>query len=81
MGAGDFRFETVDVTLTPQRSGDGRHFRVVAMVADAHCDPPGKIDTLDVLEKAVNEVLARLLAIGHDVDPGILLPGTIPAPL
>src|SRR5260370_3280148 len=73
MGAGDFRLETVDVTLTPQRSGDGRHFRVVAIVADARCDPQGKIDTHDVFEKAVHEVLTSLLAIGDNIDPGILL--------
>jgi len=35
--------------------------------------PPGKIDTLDVFEKAVHEVLTRLLAIGDNIDPGILL--------
>src|SRR5436190_1874985 len=73
MRAGDFSLKTVDVTPTPQRSGDGRHFRVVAIVADAHRDPPGKIDTLDVFEKAVYEVLTRLLAIGDNIDPGVLL--------
>jgi hypothetical protein len=54
-------------------SGDGRHFRVVTIVADAHRDPSGKIDTLDVFEKAVHEVLARLLAVGDDIDPGVFL--------
>jgi hypothetical protein len=73
MGAGDFSLKTVDVTLTPQRPGDGGHFRVVAIVADAHRDPPGKIDTLDEFEKAVHEVLTRLLTVGDNIDPGVLL--------
>jgi hypothetical protein len=73
MGTGDFSLKTVDVTLAPQRSRDGRHFRIVAIVANAHRDPPGKIDTLDAFEKAVHEVLTRLLAIGDNIDPGVLL--------
>jgi hypothetical protein len=35
--------------------------------------PPGKIDPFDVFEKAVDEVLSRLLAICNDIDPGVLL--------
>jgi hypothetical protein len=73
MGAGNLSLKTVDVTLSPQRSGDGRHFRVAAIAADAHRNPPGKIDTLDVFEEAVHEMLTRLLAIGDNIDPGILL--------
>ncbi len=62
-------------TRPRSRSGavDGRHHRLVAVVADAHLDPPGEIDPLDVLEKAVHEMLARLLAVADDVDAGILL--------
>src|SRR5260221_12422694 len=74
MGAGDCSLETVDAPLAAERSGDGRHFRVVTVVADAHRDPPGEIDTLDVLEKAMHEVLTRLLAVGDDIDPGVFLP-------
>src|SRR6202049_1672806 len=73
MGAGDCGLETVDALLAAKRSGDGRHFRVVAVVADTHRDPPGEIDTLDVLEKAVHEVLQRLLAFGDDINPGVFL--------
>ena len=73
MAAGDCGLETVDALLAAKRSGDGRHFRVVTIVADAHCDPSGKIDTLDVFEKAVHEMLTRLLAVGDDTDPGVFL--------
>ncbi len=33
----------------------------------------GEIDALDPLQEAVDEMLARLLALGDDVDAGILL--------
>jgi hypothetical protein len=33
----------------------------------------GEIDALDLFQKAMNEMLARLLALGDDVDAGILL--------
>ena len=73
VSAGDCGLECVDALLTPQRSGDCRHFRGITIIANAHCDPPRKIDTLDVFEKAVHKVLTRLLAIGDDIDPGVLL--------
>jgi hypothetical protein len=60
-------------TLAPQWSGHGRHFCLVTVIADSHGHAPGKIHPLDLFEKAVNEVLPRLLAIGHDVDPGVFL--------
>src|SRR5712671_968929 len=73
MGAGNFGLETVDALFAAKRSCDGRNLRVVAIVADAHCDPTAEIDTLEVFEKAVHEVLTRLLAVGDNIDPGILL--------
>src|SRR6516162_757904 len=73
MGASDFRFETVDALLASERSGNGRHFRIVAIVADAHRDAAVEINTLDVLEKAMHEVLARLLSVGDDVDTRVFL--------
>ncbi len=33
----------------------------------------GEVDAVDELEKAVDEMLARLLAVGDDVDAGVLL--------
>ena len=71
--ASDCGLEGVDAPGAPERSGDGRHFGLVAVVADAHRDSPGEIDTLDVFEKTVHEVLTRLLAVGNDVDPGVFL--------
>jgi hypothetical protein len=32
-----------------------------------------EIDAIDLFEKAVDEMLTRLLALGDDVDPGIFL--------
>src|ERR1700680_863213 len=59
--------------LRPRGTTHGRHHGLVAVLADAHFDPPGKIDAFDMLEKAVDEMLTRLLAVGHDVDSRILL--------
>ena len=50
-----------------------RHHRVVAVVADAHLHLVLEVDAFDLLEKAVDEVLARLLAVADDVQPGVLL--------
>src|SRR5260370_29496057 len=73
MGAGDFRLETVDVTLTPQRSGDGRHFRVVAIVADSRCDPQCKIATLVVSVKALHDGLPSFLPTVDTFSPASLM--------
>ena len=59
--------------LELERAGDGRHHRLVAVVADAHLDLAGEIDAVDEFQKAVDEMLARLLAVGDDVDAGVLL--------
>ena len=56
-----------------QRRDHLRHHRLVAILADAHLDLVGKVDALDALQEAVHEMLARLLALGDDVDAGILL--------
>src|SRR4249920_987396 len=59
--------------LQAQLGGDHRHHGVVAVVADAHLHLAAEIDAVDELEEAVHEVLARLLAVGDDVDAGVLL--------
>ena len=69
----DQRFGLVHAALQPQRADDHRHHRVVAVVADAHLHLVLEVDALDVLEEAVHEVLPRLLAVGDDVDAGVLL--------
>jgi len=56
--------------LQPQCAGDGRHHRLVAVGADSHLDLAAEIDAVDVLEKAVDEVLAGLFAVADDVDAG-----------
>jgi hypothetical protein len=40
---------------------------------DAHLNLVGEIDAVHLLQKAVDEMLAGLLALGDDVDAGILL--------
>ena len=54
-------------------AGDRRHHRLVAVGADPDLDLAGEIDPVDEFEKAVDEMLARLLAVGDDVDAAILL--------
>src|SRR5438094_9843528 len=56
-----------------ERPGDGGHLGLVAVRADADRDAAGEVDALDVLEKAVDEVLPALFAVGHDVDARRLL--------
>ena len=73
VGAGKPRFAGVHARAQPQRAGDGRTHRLVAIVADAHLDAALEVDALDRFEKAVHEMLARLLAVGDDVDAGVFL--------
>ena len=67
------RLGAVHAAFQPQRAGDGRHHRFVAVVADAHLDLVREVDAVDEFEKAVDEMLARLLAVGDHVDAGVLL--------
>ena len=55
-----------------QRTGDGRDLHHVAVVPDPHPGLAVPVDPLERLEKAVHEVHAELLAVGDDVDPGVL---------
>jgi hypothetical protein len=71
--ARDARLVGMDASPKPERSDHLRHHRLVAVLADAHLDLVGEIDALDLLQEAVNEMLTGLLALGDDVDPGILL--------
>ena len=73
MGAGDARLVGMDAALQPQRRHHLRHHRLVAISTDSHFDLVGEIDAVDLLEKSVDEVLARLLALGDDVDAGVFL--------
>src|SRR3954447_21399996 len=71
MDAGDQRFRRMHAAPPPERAGDGRHRRLVAVVADAHPHPLLEIDALDAFEKAVHEMLPRLLAVADD--PSVFL--------
>ena len=73
MGAGDAGLVGMDAALQGQRRHHLRHHRLVAVFADAHLDLVGEIDAVDLLQKAVDEMLAGLLALGDDIDAGILL--------
>jgi len=63
----------VDGPPTRERPGHRGHLGLVAIGADADRHAPGEVDAVDRLEEAVDEVLARLLAVAHDVDTGRLL--------
>ena len=73
MRAGDQHLGRVDRFAPAQLTGDGRHVGFVAVVADADAHAAGEIDTLDPGQKPVHEMLTRLLAVGDDIDAGILL--------
>ena len=66
-------FEGVHATRQADRACDLRHLRVVAVVANAHRDLVLEVDTADLLDKAVDEVLAGLLAVADDVQSGVFL--------
>src|SRR5262245_2459018 len=63
----------VHTAFETQRADDAWHHCLVAVVADAHLDLVCEIDAFDIFEEAVDEMLTRLLAIGDDVDTGVLL--------
>ncbi len=67
------RLRLVNAPAQPQLPDHHRHHRVVAVVADAHLDLVLEVDAFDRLEEAVHEVLPRLLAVAHHVDPGVFL--------
>ena len=73
VSAGEAGLARMHAGAKTQRADHGRTHRLVAIVADAHLDAPVKVDALDRFEKAVHEVLARLLAIADDVDAGVFL--------
>ena len=67
------RLARMHAPLEAQLLSDRRHHCLVAVGADPDLDLAGEIDAVDGLEKAVHEMLARLLAVGDDVDAAILL--------
>ena len=73
MRARQLGFEGMHAALEAQRRDHLRHHRVIAVVADAHLHLVLEVDALDLFEEAVHEVLARLLAIAHDVQARVFL--------
>ena len=73
MGAREPRLAAVHAALEPQLADHLRHHRLVAVGADSDLDLVREIDAVDEFEEAVDEMLARLLAVGDDVDAAILL--------
>ncbi len=73
VGARQPRFARVHARAQPQFADDGRAHRLVAIVANAHFDAPFEVDAVDRFEKAVDEMLARLLAVADDIDAGVFL--------
>jgi hypothetical protein len=71
--ARQLRLEGMHAALQAQRRHHLRHHRVVAVVADAHLHLVLEVDALDLLQEAVHEMLARLLAVADDVQPRVLL--------
>jgi hypothetical protein len=55
--AGELCLRGVHATLQRERPRDGRHHRLVAVIADTHFDAPAKINAVDGFKKAVNKVL------------------------
>src|SRR5262245_8752721 len=73
VGACELRLSRVHARLEAKRTRDGGYHRLVAVGADADLDLAREIDPIDEFEKAMHEMLARLLAVGDDVDAAILL--------
>ncbi len=73
MLARDRGFVAMHATLALHRRGHGRHFDRVAIVADAHRRLLVPVDALDLFEKPVHEMDARLFAVADDVDAVIFL--------
>ena len=68
------RFGLVYASLQFKFTAHDRHHRFVAVGADSHLDFVREVDSVDIFEKAMHEMLARHLAVANDVDTGVLLP-------
>lgn len=73
MGAGKARLGLVHTALERERAAHHRHHRLVAVGADAHLDLVHGVDAVDIFKEAVDEMLARHLAVADDVDAGVFL--------
>src|SRR3546814_12633682 len=71
MGAREGDLGRVDRCGPAERRDHGRAVGLVAVGPDADPCLLPEVDPLDFLEDAVDEMLAGLLAVGDDVDPGL----------
>ena len=74
-GAGprEGRLGGVNGRRPPDRTHHRRHVGDVAVPPDADARAARRVDALEPLGEAVDEVTARLLPVRHHVDPGLLL--------
>ncbi len=73
VGAGDLRLARMRAAVQPELAGHRRHHRLVAVGPDPDLHLAREIDAVNEFQKPVHEMLARLLAVGDDVDAAILL--------
>ena len=73
VGAGQLRLKSMYSAFEFEGRYHLRHLGVVAVVANAHGDFVLKVDAVHLLQKAVNEMLTRLLAVTHDVKTRVFL--------
>ena len=63
----------MNTAFEAQCRDDLRHHGVITVVTNAHLHLVIKVDALDLLQKTVHKVLARLLTITDDVQAGVFL--------
>ena len=73
MGPGEARLAAMDRARPRHRADDARAVGLVAVGADADALAIDEVEARDRLQEAMDEVLARLLALGDDVDAGVFL--------
>src|SRR5215471_10584349 len=67
------RVVQLDRAVARDRTGDGRHVRLVPIGADPAAHHLREVHAVDVFEEAVHEMAPGLLAVGDAIDAGALL--------
>src|SRR5258708_19487947 len=73
MGTGKSQILAVHRATPPYRPRHRRYLDLIAIVANAHFRLLAPVDALDPLQETMDEMDARLLAVGDDVDSGVFL--------
>jgi hypothetical protein len=71
--AGEANLAGVHAGGAANRRNDTWAIGFIAIAADSAPHLLGEIDAFDAGDESMDEVLPRLFAVGHDVDPGVLL--------